>query len=186
MVWKNWRKRKKPQANINQQHVMKNVNDLALMLSEVMQQMQQQMSNMMSGDQMCTNPGAAGQDGAVPMDKISQGQKQLNQQMKNLKQSLEQGKGGSSKDFAKMAAKQAALRKALKEKQKAQQERGQGSKELQDLIDQMDKVETDLVNKKLTNEMMKRQQEIITRLLEAEKAEREREFDNKRKSENCL
>ena len=47
----------------------------------------------------------------------------------------------------------------------------------------MDRVETDLVNKQLTNEMIKRQQDILTRLLEAEKAEREREYDNKRKAE---
>ena len=44
-------------------------------------------------------------------------------------------------------------------------------------MDAMDKVETDLVNKRLTNEMMKRQEQILSRLLEAEKAEREREFD---------
>jgi len=31
--------------------------------------------------------------------------------------------------------------------------------------------------------MMKRQEQILSRLLEAEKAEREREFDNKRKAE---
>jgi hypothetical protein len=47
----------------------------------------------------------------------------------------------------------------------------------------MDKVETQLVNKQLSNEMLKRQQEILTRLLEAERAEREREMDNERRAE---
>lgn len=55
---------------------------------------------------------------------------------------------------------------------------------MQDIIDQMDKIEIDLVNKRLNNEMLQRQEKILTRLLEAEKAQREREFDNKRKAES--
>ncbi|HMO39799.1 MAG TPA: DUF4175 domain-containing protein [Saprospiraceae bacterium] len=191
--------RQKPQAGNNQQRSMKNLNDLALMLSEVMNQMQQQMSAMMAGNQMCTNPGQGQQPspGSVPQDKISEGQQQLNEQMRKMKEQMDKkgkesgggsgkddnGEGMSSEDFAKMAARQAALRKALRDKQKELQQRGQGSKELQDLIDKMDRVETDLVNKKLTNEMLKRQQEILTRLLEHEKAERERGFEEKRKAE---
>jgi hypothetical protein len=175
--------RRKPQAADHQQRAMTNVNDLALMLSEVMNQMQQQMSSMMAGNQMCTNPGGKGQKGQVPQDKMGQGQQELNQQLQQMKDALERGKGGSSKEFAEMAAKQAALRKALQEKQKKLQEQGKGSKDLQELIEQMDKTETELVNKKLTNEMLKRQQDILTRLLEHEKSEREREFEEKRKSE---
>ncbi len=180
--------RKKPQANDHQQRTMKNVNDLALMLSEVMDQMQQQMSSMMAGSQMCSKPGMQkGKMGKVPMDKISKGQKSLNDQMQQMKDALERAKNqkGQSKQFAQMAAKQAALRKALQEAQKQLQEQGKGSKELQDIVDEMDKIETELVNKRLTNEMMKRQEEILTRLLEAEKAEREREYDNKRKAETA-
>ena len=178
--------RKKPQAANNQQRTMKNLNDLALMLNEVMEQMQQQMSSMMSGNQMCNKPGGQGsKPGKVPMDKMTKSQQQLNKEMQQMKDALQKGKGGSSKEFAQMAARQAALRKALRELQQEKQQRGQGAKELQEIIDQMNKVETDLVNKRLTNEMMKRQQEILTRLLEAEKAEREREYDNKRKAEQA-
>jgi len=82
-----------------------------------------------------------------------------------------------------MASRQAALRRAFEAKQKKLREQGKGSKELQGIIDEMDKVEIDLVNKQLRNETMKRQQEILTRLLRHEKAERQREFDEKRKSE---
>ncbi len=177
--------RKIPLAAKHQQFTMKNVNDLALMLNEVMEQMQQQMSGMMSGSQMCKKPGGKGSDGKKPMDQIGQGQQDLNKQMQNMKEGLKKGQGGSSKEFAEMAAKQAALRKALRELSKEKQQQGQGVKELQDIIDQMNKVETDLVNKKLSNETLNRQKEIMTRLLEAEKAEREREYDQKRKAENA-
>jgi hypothetical protein len=105
--------------------------------------------------------------------------------MKDMKEGKKEGKDGEkmSEEFAKMAAEQAKLRKALKELQQQEQEQGKGSKGLQEIADDMDKVETDLVNKRLNNETLKRQQDILTRLLEAEKAEREREYDEKRKSE---
>lgn len=177
--------RKKPQASEHQQRTMKNVNDLALMLSEVMNQMQQQMSGMMAGNQMCNKPGGQGKQGKTPQDKMSQGQQNLNQQMQKMKEALEKGQGGSSKEFAEMAARQAALRKALREKQAKLKEQGKGSKELQELIDEMDKVETDLVNKKLTNEMLKRQKDILNRLLQHEDAERQREYEEKRKAETA-
>ena len=109
---------------------MQNVNDLALRLSEVMNQMQQQMSSMMSGSQMCNKPGQSGKGkkGKVPMDKISEGQKSLNDQMKQMKEGLEKaGKGkAESKQFAQMAARQAALRKALRDAKQEMQEQGQG------------------------------------------------------------
>jgi hypothetical protein len=178
--------RRKPQAGEHQQRVMKNVNDLALMLSEAMNQMQQQMASMMSGSQMCTKPGSGkGNSGKVPQDKISEGQEKLNEDMKQMREGMKKGDKPGSKEFAQMAARQAALRQALREKQKALQQQGKGSKEMQDIIDQMNKMEIDLVNKRLTNEMQKRQQEILTRLLEHEKAEREREQDNQRKSDQA-
>ncbi|MFN0013910.1 MAG: DUF4175 family protein [Saprospiraceae bacterium] len=180
-------------ANEYQTRTMKSLNDLALMLSESMDQMQQQMNSGQPGSGSCKKPGGSGEGkkGKVPMDKISKGQKGLNEQMKDLKERLEkgqkpgQGQGGMSKEFAQMAAQQAALRKALREMQKEKQEQGKGSKSLDELMEEMDKTETDLVNKRLTNEMLKRQQQIITRLLEEERAEREQQQDEQRQAQSA-
>lgn len=49
----------------------------------------------------------------------------------------------------------------------------------------MEKTEKDLVNKKFNTETINRQQEILTRMLESEKAEKEREQDNKRESKTA-
>ncbi|MBY5958146.1 DUF4175 domain-containing protein [Membranicola marinus] len=173
----------KSDAANDQRRTMKNVNDLALMLTEALQNMQMQMAQPSA---MCQNPGNS--SGSVPMDKITEGQKKLTEEMKNMAKKRQEGKGKGgemSKDFAQTAAEQAALRKMLEEKQQKLMEQGKGSKQLQQLIDMMDGMETDLVNKKLTNEMMQRQQEILTRLLEAEKAEREQEMDEQRKAEEA-
>ena len=185
--------RKVPEAEEHQRRTMKNVNDLALMLSESMQQMQEQAASMMAGNQMCDKPGGkgkGGKSGNVPMDKITEGQDQLNEDMKKMGEKMKggQGKGGEggmAKEFAQAAARQAALRKALEDLKRGQQEQGKGVGDLQKIIDEMDKVETDLVNKRLNSELLARQQDIRTRLLEAEKADRQREKDNKRKSEQA-
>jgi hypothetical protein len=120
------------------------------------------------------------------MDKISDGQDQLGKDLQKMKEKQGKGKdGNSAKEYAEAAARQAALRKALQELQKDKKEQGKGSKELDDIINNMDKVETDLVNKRLNNETLKRMQDIETRLLEAEKSERQRELDQKRLSETA-
>lgn len=170
-----------------QQRSMKNLNDLALMLSEAMNQMQQQAMN----PSACQKPGKKSKGQGEPKDKMSKGQEDLNKIMQDLKERLDKqakdGKPGqaTSEEFAKMAAKQAALRNALREMQKQKQEQGKGDKALDEIMDAMNKIETDLVNKKLTNEMLRRQQEILTRLLEHEKAEREREQDEQRQAETA-
>ncbi len=181
------------QATELQQRSFKGMNDLALLLSDALNNMQQNMSNA-SGSGSCSKPGAGGGQGKSkgPKDKMSKGQEDLNQIMKDLKERLDKqkqagGSGGSagSKELAQMAAKQAALRNALRQIQKEKQEQGKGSKILDEIMQEMDKVETDLVNKRLTNETLKRQEQILTRLLEEERAEREREQDEKREAQTA-
>jgi hypothetical protein len=180
------------QATEQQQRSFKGMNDLALLLSDALNNMQQNMSNA-SGSGSCKKPGAGGgKEGSEPKDKMSKGQKDLNGMMKDLKERLDQqkqgGSGGSSgsKELAQMAAKQAALRNALRQMQKEKQGQGKGSKLLDEVMQEMDKVEVDLVNKRLTNETLKRQEQILTRLLEDERAEREREQDEKREAQSAV
>ena len=181
--------RRTPQASNLQQRAMTGLNDLALMLSESMEQMQQQMASQMQGQQQCQNPqsGQQGQQSGKPSENPgSEGQRDLGEQMREMKKGLEKGQGGSSKEFAEMAARQAALRRALEEKQKERQQSGEGKDgQLQELIDEMNAAEEDLVNKRLSNESMMRQQDILTKMLEHERAEREQKMDEQRKSETA-
>ncbi|MEP6647415.1 MAG: DUF4175 family protein, partial [Saprospiraceae bacterium] len=180
--------RNKPLASEHQQRTMTYLNDLALMLSEVMNQMQQQMSSMMPGAQMCDKPGGkgSGKSGRMPMDKITQGQEGVSGDMQKMADKMKKGDNGQmSKEFAQMAARQAALRKALNELSQDKKSDGKGNPELDNIGDEMNKIEIDLVNKRLNNETLKRQQDITTRLLEAEKSDRQRDQDQKRQAETA-
>lgn len=94
------------------------------------------------------------------------------------------GEYGDAEQLAKLAQQQAALRKKLRELNSLLNSSGMGdiARELREVQDEMDKTETDLVNKRLTSELVRRQKEILTKLLEAEKSVREQQQDNKRSS----
>ncbi len=185
------------QGSIKSQHEsMKGLNDLALMLDEAMQQMQQNASGV-PGSGSCNKPGGKGKGksegkksgGSSPTDKIVKGQKKLGEQLQNMmKQMNGKGKkGGMAKEFAEAAKRQAQMRKALEEIKRQRQEEGKGQgNELQKMIDDMNKIEEDLVNKRLDSKLIERQKEITSRLLEAEKSDRQREYDNKRKSQSAV
>ena len=49
--------------------------------------------------------------------------------------------------------------------------------ELDNIAEEMNKIEIDLVNKRLNAETLNRQKDITTRLLEAEKSDRQRDQD---------
>jgi hypothetical protein len=76
-----------------------------------------------------------------------------------------------------MAAEQERIRKALKEMQDKMQD---GKMPGEDISLKMEQTEMDLVNKQLTEQLIKRQREIVTRLLEAEKSAREQDMDEER------
>ena len=93
---------------------------------------------------------------------------------------------GDAEQIARLAEQQAALRRKIQELQSLLNSKGMGnSKELREIENKMDKNETDLVNRRLTGEMLIRQKEIETRMLEVEKSLREQEQDDKRSSKTA-
>ncbi|MBX3105537.1 MAG: hypothetical protein BWX95_00911 [Bacteroidetes bacterium ADurb.Bin141] len=183
--------RQVPVARSSQQYVMTSANNLALLLSEALEQMQQQQQQQKQGNGSCKKPGK-GKPGPSA-EKLKMMQQQLTEQMKNMKGKLEGmkkngGKGdkGMSEELARMAAQQEAIRNGLNELNQQENKDGKNSLgNLGQLANQMEQNERDIVNKRITEETLKRQQEILTRLLEAENAQREREQDQTRKAEQA-
>ena len=182
-----------------QQFVMTSINNLALILDESIQNAQKQQSSKKFGNKSCSKPGS----GMPKMGDIKKLQKQLSDQLKQMQQQQQgkkpgqkpgdklgkQGGRGSKagESMAKMAAQQAAIREQLRKmSEELKNISGQGGgNQLKRLQDLMEKNEEDLVNMKIDQETINRQEEIMSRLLESEKAEREREYDNKRESKSA-
>jgi hypothetical protein len=118
-------------------------------------------------------------------------QEQLNKNMEKARQQLQkQGQMGQQKqngiqsqEFGKMVREQQLIRQSLQEINRKMNKDGQGKLgNLDKLSKEMEQTETDLVNKRIQQSTLFRQQEILSKLLEAEKAERERELDSQRES----
>lgn len=160
-----------------QQFAMTSINNLALLLDDVLQQMQQQMADAMGKPQK-----GKGQKSKGPS--LGELQNQLNEQIEGLKKS---GKSGRelSEDLARMAAEQERIRKAIQEMEEKSKGQKGGGKGESEIIKKMQETEGDLVNKKITQETIERQRDILTRLLQAEDAMREKEQDQKREAESA-
>jgi hypothetical protein len=174
------RERKKAQATGKQQFAMTSMNNLALLLDDVLTMMQQQLANAMAIPQ----PGQEKQGDPS----LSELQKQLNQEIGELKKS---GKTGRelSEELSKLASEQEKIRRKIQEEQKRlnqlNEQDGKEGGSLGDIAEKMEESEIDLVNKDLTQRLIQRQQEILTRLLEAEDAMREQELDPEREAKTA-
>tara|TARA_B100001287_G_scaffold6636_1_gene5087 strand:+ start:7248 stop:10430 length:3183 start_codon:yes stop_codon:yes gene_type:complete len=181
---RNLTERKTRTAKSNQQKVMMHTNELALLLSEVMEQMQ----NSMPGTGQCNKPGGKGSRPGSSNPKTSE---QLKKQIEAMKKFLEDQKSGNNPNgkeqsfekLGRMAAEQAAIKKKLMEM--AQKMNNDGSKKgngLKKIIEQLEEVEKQLINNEIDLSSVIRQEEIKVKLLELEKASRQQEEEQKRES----
>lgn len=167
-------------ANKNQQYTMTSINNLSLMLNEALEQLQQMMKNSKGG----------GKGKKQSMSQLQKMQEQLNNNMQKAREQMQKGgnqgsvpKGTMSQEFAKMAQQQQLIREALQKLNREENKDGKGKLgNLNQTIEDMKATEAELVNKRLEQQTLNRQKEVLTKLLEAEKAEREQDEDAKRES----
>lgn len=171
-----------------QQKSMMSMNNLALMLAESLDQMEMQMDGM-SGS--CSKPGKSKKSKGKPQDmkNMKDLQEQLGRQLKEMQQKMQQmQKDGPpmpqmSEELARMAAQQEMIREGMQQMLDEMKKNGQlGDDGINQIMKDMEKLEEDLVNKRVTNQTMKRHKDIMSRMLKAEKAQEEREKEEKRKS----
>jgi hypothetical protein len=193
------------ELGLRQQTVMTAYNNLALLLNESLQSMQSQMKSKSEGSGSCNNPGGKGKpkpgSSMNPGDMKQMLKKQLQQMEKGPNPGGEkpgdqpgqkpgqQGQGGmgmpglGNKEIAKMAAEQTAIRQRLEQLRNELNKDGKGKgNQLNPLIKELEEQEKDLINKNFSKDLVKRQKDILTRLLESEKALMERGFEEKRES----
>ena len=181
-------------AVAKQQYSMTSLNNLALLLNESLEQMNQKMNMSMkskAGSKQCKNPSSKG--GKMSAKSMKDMQQKIGQQLEKLKSGMEgqkkpgmgnkQEQSGMNREIAKLAAQQEALRNEM---QKYQDNLGTKGKKDQGSLNEagkeMEQIEKDLVNKNISQETMMRQQRILSRLLESEKAEQTRDQEEKRES----
>lgn len=177
-------------ATQKQQNAMMSMNNLALMLSESLNEMESMMDGQSTSS--CSKPGKSkGKQGKPKSMKNMQDlQNQLGEQLKKMQQQMQQQqKDGTpsqsmSEELARMAAQQELIREEMQKILDEMKQNGMlGDDGIKQIIKDMEKLEEDIVNKRITNQTIRRQKDIMSRMLKAENAQQEREKEEKRKSD---
>jgi hypothetical protein len=197
---------KKKDIEKHQQLVMTSYNNLALLLNEALQSMQQQMNAEMQGNGSCENPGKGRPKSGQSMssgDMKEMLKKQLEQMQKGAnpggnKPGKEPGQapgasgqagqglpGLGSKELARMAAEQTAIRQRLEQLKQELNKEGKGlGNQLNPLLKELEEQEKELLLKRINPQTIQRQKEILTRLLESENAIMKRGYEEKREAKS--
>jgi len=101
-----------------------------------------------------------------------------------------QGEGGQlsmqqQAEAQRLAARQRALQQAMQEMGEEMGNRGDVLGRLNELSEDMEEVVQDLLQQDVSRKTIERQQQILSRMLDAQKSVREREFSKKRKAESA-
>lgn len=177
-------------ATQKQQHAMMSMNNLALMLAESLNEMESMMDG--SSSSSCSKPGKSKGNQGKPksMKNMKDLQNQLGEQLKKMQQQMQQQqKDGTpsqsmSEELARMAAQQELIREEMQKILDEMKQNGMlGDDGIKQIIKDMEKLEEDIVNKRITNQTIRRQKDIMSRMLKAENAQQEREKEEKRKSD---
>ncbi len=173
--------RRKVQANIAQQKALTEVNELALFLSEALKQLMEQMANAMPGDQIGDKKG-----GKPSFSGMKSEQQSLKKMLEQMIQEMKDGNGkpGSKEKLGKFLQKQEMFQQNLRE---ILQKGGIGDESeniLREIMKMIDKTEVEVSNFSINSNTLKRQNRIISRLLKAENAQREKDFEKKRESKS--
>ena len=167
-----------------QQFVMTSTNNLALLLSEILEQMQKELEMPPSKCNKPKNCNKPNPNCKKPsMSQLKKAQKKLKKGMQECKNGKKGEKKGEkkSKELMQLAKQQEEIRRQLMELRDEEGKNGEKGK-LDKILEDMEENETDIINNRITQETIARQEEILSRLLEAEKAKREQDEDDKRKS----
>ncbi len=171
-----------PNARVSQQFIVTSFNNLALMLNEALENMEEQMANGQSGDQECEKPG----QGKPGMDMLKQSSESIKQQLQKM---IEQMKNGNSQNMSQQMGQSLMQHEMMQQMLRDMMNNGSvgsdAKKQLQQIDNMLEQNRKELMNKSINAQTIARQNQITTRLLEAEKAELERDFEDKRESETA-
>lgn len=174
------------QINVNQQKVLTSVNNLSLFLSEVIKKLQEQQANSQPGNKNCNKPGNNPNPNSMKSSMQSM-QKSLQQQLEKIMQMMKQGDQGKAmqNELGKAISQQEAMHNMLQQMMNQGQVGSNAYETLKQADQLLDKVREDILRNNISNSTIERQKQIMTRLLEAEKAENERDLEEKRKSDSA-
>lgn len=172
-------------SRMYQQYSITAANNLALFLSEALENLKEQEKNSMPGDGDCDKPG--GKSSKPSLKSMKESQSSIKDQLQQMIDQMKKGEGGKmSKAIGQTLAQQEMMQQMIREMLNSGSVGSKAGEQLKiaDLL--LEQSRKDLINKNITSELIQRQNLILSKLLDAEKSEIERDKDDKRESKTAL
>lgn len=172
-------------SRMYQQYGITAANNLALFLSEALENIKEQEKNSMPGDGDCDKPGGKG---AKPgMKSLKDSQSSIKEQLQQMIDQMKKGDMGKlSKSIGQTLAQQEIMQQLIRDMVNSGSVGSKASDQLKAIDQLLEQSRKDLINKNVTNELINRQNLILSKLLDAEKSEIERDFEDKRESKTAI
>ena len=172
-------------SRMYQQYGITAANNLALFLSEALESLKEQEKNAMPGDGECEKPG--GRNSKPGMKSLKESQSSIKEQLQQMIDQMKKGDMGKlSKSIGQTLAQQEIMQQLIRDMLNSGSVGSKASDQLKAIDQLLEQSRKDLINKNISNELISRQNLILSRLLDAEKAEIERDIDDKRESKTAI
>jgi len=171
-------------SRMYQQYGITAANNLALFLSEALENIKEQEKNSMSGDGDCDKPGGKGSKPG--MKSLKDSQSSIKEQLQQMIDQMKKGDMGKmSKSIGQTLAQQEIMQQLIRDMVNGGSVGSKASDQLKAIDQLLEQSRKDLINRNVTNELINRQNLILSKLLDAEKSEIERNFEDKRESKTA-
>ena len=171
-------------SRMYQQYGITAANNLALFLSEALENIKEQEKNSMPGDGDCDKPGGKGSKPG--MKSLKDSQSSIKEQLQQMIDQMKKGDMGKmSKSIGQTLAQQEIMQQLIRDMVNSGSVGSKASDQLKAIDQLLEQSRRDLINKNVTNELINRQNLILSKLLDAEKSEIERDFEDKRESKTA-
>ncbi len=171
-------------SRMYQQYGITAANNLALFLSEALESLKEEEKNSMPGQGDCEKPG--GKNSKPSMKSLKESQSSMKDQLQQMIDQMKKGDmGGLSKSIGQTLAQQEIMQQLIQDMLNSGSVGSKASDQLKAIDQLLEQSRKDLVNKNITSQLISRQNLILSRLLDAEKSEIERDMDDKRESKTA-
>jgi hypothetical protein len=172
-------------ALMYQQYSITAANNLSLFLSEAIENIKKQDENGQPGDGDCDKPGGKGSKPG--MKSLKDSQSSIKEQLQQMIDQMKKGDMGKlSKSIGQTIAQQEIMQQMIRELLDGKSVGSKAGDQLKAIDQLLEQSRKDLINKNINSELINRQNLILSKLLDAEKSEIERDFDEKRESKTAV
>lgn len=172
-------------SGMYQQYSITAANNLSLFLSEAIENIKKQQNESQEGDGDCDKPGGKGTKPGL--QKLKDSQSLMKEQLQQMIDQMKKGdKGKMSKGIGQTLAQQEMMQQMIREMLNGKSVGSKAGEQLKAIDQLLEQSRKDLINRNISSELINRQNLILSKLLDAEKSEIERDFEEKRESKTAI